>query len=142
MDRQSDKITALYCRIDGPVDTVSDTVAKSQMDALSRYAEQHNLGNQKFYCDWGFSGTTSNRPGYQDMLREVRAGMVSALVVVDISRLTRNSIDVWELLGNVFPQYGVALHTIADGGKIIDTLPQMQKAIIELYRLDVEGGQE
>lgn len=142
MDRQSDKITALYCRIDGPAEMVSDTIAKGQMDTLSQYAEKHNLGNQKFYCDWGFSGTTSNRPGYQNMLQEIRAGMVASLVVVDISHLTRNSIDAWQLLGNVLSQYGVALHTIKEDREILGTLPQMQKAIIELYQVDVDGGQE
>ncbi len=143
MDRQSDKITALYCRTDKPFNIGRDAdIAHAQTDRLSRYVKEHGLKNPKFFCDWGFSGTTPNRPEYQRMLQEVEAGKVANLVVVNLSRLTRSSIDAGELISNVFPRNGVVLHSVKEGGEIIDSLTQMQKCIIERYRQDAEGRQE
>ena len=140
MDRQSDKITALYCRIGKPFDIGKDAaVAHAQIDRLSQYAKEHNLKNPKFFCDWGYSGTTSDRPEYQRMLREVEAGKVAALVVVDLFCLVRNSFDAWELIGDILPKYGVALHSIKEGGELQDSFLQTRKSVVELYRFDVEG---
>lgn len=143
MDRQSDKITALYCRTDKPFNIGRDAdIAHAQTDRLSRYVKEHGLKNPKFFCDWGFSGTTPNRPEYQRMLQDVEAGRVANLVVVNLSRLTRSSIDEGELISNVFPRNGVVLHSVKEGGEIIDGLTQMQKCIIERYRQDAEGRRE
>ena len=143
MDRQSEKITALYCRIGKPFDFGKDaTVAHAQIDRLSRYAKDHGLKNPMFYCDWGFSGSTSDRPGYQRMLREVEAGKIAALVVLNLSRLTRSSIDAWELIGKVFPRYGIVLHSVNEGGEITDSLTQAQESIVKLTQQGTEGGRE
>ena len=142
MDRQSDKITALYCRIDKPFDIGKDAaIAHAQIDRLSRYAKEHGLKNPMFFCDWGFSGATSDRPEYQRMLREVEAGKIAALVVLNLSRLTRSSNDARELIGKVFPRYGVVFHSANEGGEITDSLTQIQRSIIELNR-DTERGRE
>lgn len=52
MNRQSDKITALYCHIDKPFSIGGDTdFARAQIDRLSQYAEGHGLKNTEFFCD-------------------------------------------------------------------------------------------
>lgn len=91
MDRQSIKITALYCRTDYP--STDTDIAHAQIDRLSRYAREHGLKNPKFFCDWGYSGTTADRPEYQRMLGEVVNGNVANLVVLNISRLDRDYED-------------------------------------------------
>ena len=143
MDRQSDKLTALYCRIDKPFDTGKDTAsAHAQIDGLSRYAKEHGLKNPMFFCDWGFSGETSDRPEYQRMLRKVEAGKIAALIVLNLSRLTRSSIDARELIGKVFPRHGIVLHSVNEGGEITDSLTWIQKGIIKLNRQGAERGRE
>ena len=143
MDRQSDKLTALYCRIDKPFDTGKDAAsAHAQIDGLSRYAKEHGLKNPMFFCDWGFSGATSDRPEYQRMLQEMDAGKIAVLVVLNLSRLTRSSIDARELIGKVFPRHGIVLHSVNEGGEITDGLTKIQKSIIESNRQSPEGGRE
>lgn len=143
MDRQSDKLTALYCRIDKPFDIGKDAAtAHAQIDRLSRYAKEHDLKNPMFFCDWGFSGTSHDQPEYQHMLREVEAGKVAALVVLNLSRLTCSTIDAWELINKVFPQHGIVLHSVNEGGEITDGMTQIQKSIIDLNRQGTEGGRE
>ena len=68
MNRQSNKTTALYCRLANFTEADSLT-AKNQMDRLAAYAAENGLQNPEFFCDWGFSGTNTGRPEYQRMLQ-------------------------------------------------------------------------
>ena len=91
MKRQSDKITAVYCRLaryDGELDALA---GQYQQDALLEYAATHGLKHPQLFCDWGFSGTDDRRPEYQRMLQEVRAGNVSSIVVKDLSCVGRTN---------------------------------------------------
>lgn len=146
MDRQSDKITALYCRIGKPFDAEKDTaVAHAQIDRLSEYAREHGLKNPKFFCDWGYSGTTPDRPEYQRMLREVISGNVANLVVLNLSRLDRDYEDAWKLIGDTLPHYGVAFHSVQDGAGINETLNKFSLIRQELEtacRRSQERGRE
>ena len=89
MNRQSEKITALYCRL-ASFTEADILTAKNQMDRLAAYAAENGLQNPEFFCDWGFSGTNMERPEYQRMLHEVEAGRVNNLVVVSLCRLGRD----------------------------------------------------
>lgn len=143
MDRQSIKITALYCRTDYP--STDTDIAHAQIDRLSRYAREHGLKNPKFFCDWGYSGTTSDRPEYQRMLGEVVSGNVANLVVLNLSRLDRDSEDVWKLIGDTLPRYGVAFHSVQDGAGINETLNKFSLIRQELEtacRRSQERGRE
>lgn len=112
MNRQSNKITALYCRMahcDGDMDGY---IQRGQMECLSRYVKEHGLSNPQFFCDWGFSGITPNRPQFQRMIQTVKAGNVSDLVVLDLSRLGRRHAGCGKLLERILPRHGVTLHTV------------------------------
>lgn len=144
MDRQSDKITALYCRIGKPFDISKDIAgAHAQIDILSRYIKEHSLKNPKFFCDWGYSGGTSDRPEYQRMLQEVVSGNVVNLVVLNLSRLDRDCEDVWKLIGETLPHYGVTFHSVQDGAGITETLDKFSLIRQELeaaYCRSQKGG--
>lgn len=140
MNRQStNKITALYCRLASFSTEMDALTARNQMERLSQYAEEHQLQNPVFFCDWGFSGTTQDRPEYQRMLREVEAERVSDLAVLSLGRLGRDYMAVHELMEHTLPRYHVTLHSIRDN------LPQQKPsgemtAILEaLHGLFLEG---
>jgi len=67
------------------------------------------------YVDDGYTGTNTNRPRFQDLLRDVESGKVAVIVVKDLSRLGRNYLEVGDYLERVFPQAGVRVITITDG---------------------------
>ena len=143
MDRQSDKITALYCRIGRPFDGRETITAHAQIDKLSEYAKEHDLKNPKFFCDWGYSGLTSERPEYQRMLQEVVSGNVTDLVVLNLSRLDRDPEDAWKLIWDTFPHYGVVFHSVQDGAGINETLKQFSLVTQDLkvaYYQGRKGG--
>ena len=78
------KITALYCRIsleDGG-DNESMSIS-NQKKILQRYALDHGYKNYRFYIDDGISGTTFNRPGFQQMIADIEAGLVKRVIIKD-----------------------------------------------------------
>ena len=103
MNRQSNKITALYCRVGGSCGDMDGLIRRNQMERLAGYAAERGLQNPEFFCDWGFLGTTPERPEYQRMLREIDAGNVSDLVVVNLDRLWREREAGYEFFRSVLP---------------------------------------
>ena len=114
MNRQSDKITALYCRLAKFNREIDNHIRKGQMEFLFRYAQDRGLPNPSFFCDWRFPGTDQRRPQYQRMLHMVRDGTVANVVVSNISRLTRDYETSIQLLETFFPRYDITLHSIQD----------------------------
>ena len=145
MKRQSDKITAVYCRLaryDGELDALA---GQYQQDALLEYAATHGLKHPQLFCDWGFSGTDDRRPEYQRMLQEVRAGNVSSIVVKDLSRLSRNLAACFELVGCILPKYGVTLHSVKDGPGVSEAFSEHRQLIEffqSLYCQSQRGGRK
>lgn len=84
MNQQPEKITALYCRLsqDDALDGESNSIT-NQKALLSKYAADHGFRNTRFFVDDGFSGTSFQRPGFQEMMRYVEDYSVSAVIVKD-----------------------------------------------------------
>lgn len=114
MDRQSNKITALYCRMAHYHGDIDALTARNQMERLAAYAAEAGFQNPEFFCDWGFSGATAERPEYQRMLRATEAGKVSDLVALNVSRLCRNLIAWHKLFDLALRQFNVTLHIIQE----------------------------
>lgn len=58
----------------------------SQREILKNYVRNHREFadyNIVEFCDDGYSGTNFTRPGVQKMLEQVRAGMISVIMVKD-----------------------------------------------------------
>lgn len=69
------------------------------------------------YADRAISGTTSDRPDYQRMLKDAKAKQFDILLVDDFSRLSRDSVES-EQTRRRLVHYGVRLIGVTDG---IDT---------------------
>ena len=57
------------------------------------------------YIDNGATGTNFHRPGFQQMLSDIEAGHINCVIVKDLSRLGRNSIDT----GYYIEQYSMLI---------------------------------
>lgn len=64
--------------------------------------------------DDGHTGTNFNRPGVKELLRRAQRGDVDCIVVKDISRFGRNSIEVVDYLDQIFPALGVRFISVND----------------------------
>jgi len=112
---QSDKITALYCRLSQEDELSGESMSiQNQRKILQEYADNNHLFNTKFFIDDGVSGVSFERKGLQDMLREVEAGNVSTVVVKDLSRLGRDYLKTGELIEITFPENDVRFIAVSD----------------------------
>ena len=113
---QSNKITALYCRLSQEDMQAGESGSiQHQKMILQRYADEHHFLNTKFFVDDGFSGVSFEREGLQAMLQEVEAGRVATVITKDLSRLGRNYIMTGQYTELYFPSHNVRYIAIDDG---------------------------
>ncbi len=93
--KQSEKITALYCRLsrDDELQGDSNSIV-NQKNILEKYAKDNNFPNIRFFVDDGFSGTNFNRPSWTELLGLIEENQVGILIVKDMSRLGRDYLKV------------------------------------------------
>ena len=111
----TNKICALYCRLsqdDGQQGDSNSII--NQKARLAKFAKEKGYSSHKFYVDDGVSGSTFNRPGFQEMLQDVENGHVEAVIVKDMSRFGRNYLQVGMYTEMTFPQHGVRFIAIDD----------------------------
>lgn len=138
MNRQSSKITAVYCRLAHYVGDMDRAIAWNQMERLTQYATEQGLTNLELFCDWGFSGLDDKRPQYQQMIRAMEAGTVSDLVVLDYSCLGRDYQICSKFVDVFLPQHGITFHSVKDGiiytPQALNKFAAQRKAIYDLFQ--------
>ena len=72
-----------------------------------------------FYIDDGYFGTTFDRPGFKEMIKDITDDKVNTIIVKDLSRFGRNHIESDNYIENFLPGYNVRIISINDN---IDTL--------------------
>ncbi|NLG05561.1 MAG: recombinase family protein [Clostridia bacterium] len=68
----------------------------------------------KDFSDDGYSGTNLDRPGMQEILRLVKENKVYCVVVKDLTRFSRDFIDIQRYLERIFPALDVRFISIGD----------------------------
>ena len=106
----------LYARLsvfgNGRVDGDS---METQIELMKQYVSEHSdLRFVKLYQDNGFSGTTFDRPGWDELMRDVAAGLIDCVVVKDLSRLGRNYIETGNFLERDCPRLGLRFISVND----------------------------
>ena len=86
MDRQPKKIY-LYGRLSREDELQGDSNSiVNQRNILTRYAEENGLIPFEFVYDDGFTGAGWDRPAITKIVEDVEAGLVSTVIVKDLSR--------------------------------------------------------
>jgi DNA invertase Pin-like site-specific DNA recombinase len=97
--------TAIYLRVSTDMQETS-----SQRFALDDYCKRNGYKDVTYYEDDGISGKTLNRPAIQKLMLDVEAGVVSRVVVFEVSRLSRNLMDSLLVLKSL-EERGVVVET-------------------------------
>jgi len=115
MQNQKAQYAALYCRLsrDDALQGESNSIL-NQRDLLSRYANENGYTDTRFFIDDGYSGTSFDRPGWQEMMAEVENGNVGAIFCKDMSRMGRDYLRVG-LYMERFADEGIRLVAVNDG---------------------------
>ena len=87
----------------------------AQREACEAYiTSQASLGwklSPKHYDDGGISGGTLNRPAVQELLDDIRKGLVDVVVVYKIDRLTRSLMDFAKIV-DIFDDKGTSFVSV------------------------------
>ena len=87
-----------------------------------RTAKATNKGyyNIKVVTDDGYTDTNFNRLGFQEAFALIQYRRVGRFIVKYLSRLGRNTIEVGQYIGVIFPRFGVEFISIHDGPESSD----------------------
>lgn len=80
-------------------------------DCVSRYAD---LRTYAIRIDDGFTGSNFDRPAFQAMLEDIKAGRTNCVVVKDLSRFGRSYLDAGEYIEKIFPFLNVRFIAVND----------------------------
>lgn len=131
---QSNKVTAIYCRT---AHRDMDGVAiERQKQELQRFALENGYSNIALYIDDGFSGLSFDRPSFKKIERQIANGEIGTLIVKDISRIGRNSLDVIKWIWEVTEQ-NVSVVSVNQPG-----LPATETCTDFLLAAALKGGEQ
>ena len=107
---------AAYCRLsrDDGDRVESDSIINQRRIIEDFCRHQENFEIIAEYADDGFTGTSFNRPRFNDMISDIEAGMIDCVVVKDLSRFGRDYIDMGFYLERFFPEHGIRFIAIND----------------------------
>jgi len=134
-------ITALYCRLsrDDGTDSESNSIS-NQKKLLAQKAKELGLSNTREYVDDGYTGTNFNRPGFQQMLEDIDAGYVTAVIVKDLSRLGRDYVSVGNYTDTYFPDRNIrfiAVNDCIDSDEGESEIAPFKNILNEMYARDI-----
>lgn len=117
---------ALYIRVSSKEQVEGYSIGE-QEERLKKYAEAMGWEIYKIYIDPGYSGGSTNRPGLQTMLDDVKAGKVDKVVVYKLDRLSRSQKDTLTLIEDDFLAYDVDFVSMSEN---FDTSTPFGRAMI------------
>lgn len=117
---------AIYVRL-SKEDEISAKGGRAESNSISNqkrlildYVKDHaDINIVSIREDDGYTGTDYDRPDFQHMLDDIRAGIINCVIVKDLSRFGREYINAGKYIDRLFPFYGVRLIAINDN---VDTV--------------------
>ncbi|WP_418747102.1 recombinase family protein [Frisingicoccus sp.] len=89
---------------------------ENQLSICNRFVDgQSELRLADTYVDNGKKGTTFERPEFNRMMEDIKAGKINCIVVKDLFRFGRDYLEAGEYLENIFPFMGVRFIAVTDG---------------------------
>lgn len=118
-----DRHEAIYAR--QSVEKMDSLSVQAQIDLCRHVAAD---ANAKVYQDRGYSGKNTDRPDFQKLLRDVRAGKISKLYVYRLDRFSRSIADFGQLW-NILTAHDVEFVSVTEN---FDTAAPMGRAMLHI----------
>ncbi len=68
----------------------------------------------KYYIDDGVSSYKDFRPAFEELMHDIKCGLINTVIVKDISRFGRNYIETGTYLETIFPRIGIRFISVAE----------------------------
>lgn len=112
-------MTAIYTR--QSVDRADSISVELQAETCRQKLPASELTDCKVYTDKGFSGKNTNRPALQQLLKDVKNGQVSKILVYKLDRISRSVYDFTGLC-QLLTEKGVQFQSVSDNLTLDDSL--------------------
>ena len=143
---------ALYLRLSK--DDMEEGSAKSESNSIVNQREllrsfvksQPDIQIFDIYVDDGYSGGNFDRPGFERMMNDVRAGKINCILVKDFSRFGRNYIETGNYLEKILPFMKVRFISVCDnydsfapGAKNQELSMNIKNLVNDAYAKDISA---
>lgn len=114
--------TAIYARLSVDHDDKKSESIETQVEMLKEFIRHQNENADRnselvlydVYTDLGKTGTNFERPGFERLMSDIRAGQINCIIVKDFSRFGRNYIETGDYLEKIFPFLKVRFISVCD----------------------------
>lgn len=110
-------VIALYIRLsleDSKYDSMSIGNQQSILREKAMTLPEFDHAEIREFVDNGHTGTNFERPAMQEMLKMVQEGKINCIIVKDLSRFGRSSLETGYFIEQVFPLFHVRFISISD----------------------------
>ena len=105
----------LYARLSVEINERPSNSIQTQLDIMRGYVNRHLEIIEAFeYADSGFSGTNFERPNFNRLMDDVRAGKINCILVKDLSRFGRDYLETTNYIEIILPFLGVRFISVND----------------------------
>ncbi len=137
--------TAIYIRLSVEDNKRHGNAIENQQLVIREYlSDKPEFKVYNTYIDNGMSGTNFNRPGFQQMLSDIESGHIQCVVVKDLSRLGRNTIDTGYYIEQYFYSRQIRFIAVTDQFDTADPnnlhggiMIPLKNMINEAYAIDI-----
>ena len=126
-DKTSNACYAIYSRkskFTGKGESIENQIELCKNQLINKYNIDEN--NIKVYQDEGFTGYNTNRPQFQEMMKDIRNKKIKCIIVYRLDRISRNVADFCNLK-NEFLKYNVDFISVTEN---FDTSTPMGSAML------------
>lgn len=95
------------------IHTKKETI-ENQIEIITKYCLDNNFEIVKIYQDDGYSGSNMKRPGFEEMMEDMKLKKFDTIIVKDLSRFSRNYLEAGHYLDEVFPKERIRFIAITD----------------------------
>ena len=105
---------AAYCRVSTEKEAQIDSLEK-QIEFFNEFTQKNDYELYKLYADEGISGKQiKNRKQFQQMMKDAKAKKFERVVVKDVSRFARNTVDLLQSIREL-KSYGIQVDFLNNG---------------------------
>ena len=129
--------TAIYVRLSYEDERkIKQETVENQVAFLKAFVDADaGLSLHDQYVDRGETGTNFDRPEFNRMMDDIKAGELDCVVVKDLSRLGRNYLEAGDYIEKIFPFFGIRFIAVTDNYDSLTSEPAEDGLIVPLKNL-------
>ena len=127
------KKAAIYIRVSTDAQREEGYSIDAQKEMLTAHCISKNIKNYEYYIDGGFTGSNIERPELQRLIGDIKKGLISAVFVYKLDRLSRSQKDTLYLIEDLFNPYGVDFVSLNESMDTSTPLGRLMLGILSAF---------